>query len=236
MTPPFETSVIIDPRGAYTTAAAVVAKVEHGGKNVGMSSLKGEKVIILAGTGPVGRVTAKLFANLGCRVYITSRKKEKAEAIAKEVSDECGIKITGIQVSNQEEVYEGIKDCPIIITTGKAGVELISKETLKKLEGTRLITDINAVPPPGVAGLKPKYDLRKLLPDIYGIGALVVGDLKYRLEHEILDDAQKKEKGVFDYNYAFEKARKLLGVDSGFSFTVSELKSPRLTLSLKGKV
>jgi methylene-tetrahydromethanopterin dehydrogenase len=235
MTPPFETSVIIDPRGAYTTAAAVVAKVEHNAEKVGIPSLQDEKVVILAGTGPVGRVTAKLFAKLGSKVSITSRGQAKAEAIAKEVSEECGFQIEGIQASNQEEVYEGIKDCPVIITTGKAGVELISKETLQKLEGPRLVADINAVPPPGVAGLKPKYDLRKLVADTYGIGALAVGDLKYRLEQEILTDAQTIDKGVFDFNYAFEKARKLLDAERS-SFDLSELKSPRLTLSLKGKV
>lgn len=237
MTPPFETTVIIDPRGAYTTAAAIVAKVEHEAKEVGIDSLKGEKTVVLAGTGPVGRVTAKLLAQLNSKVYITSRTKEKAERTATEISEEYGVEIEGIQASNQDEVYDAIKNSTIIIATGKAGIELISKETLAKLEGTKLIADINAFPPLGVAGIKPKHDMNEIRQDIYGIGALTVGDLKYRLEQEILTDAQEKDKGVFNYDYAFEKARNLLEEEKNDVFTTtSEIKSPRLTINLKGKI
>lgn len=210
MSPPFETSVIVDPRGAYTTSATIVAKVEHRAKQIGIDDLKGRKTVVLAGTGPVGRVTAMLCAQLGCRVYITSRSKQKAEATAKEILDKHGVRIGGIQAADQEEVYEAIKDAAIIIATGKAGVQLISKETLMKLKGKKLIVDINAVPPAGVAGLKPKDDLSEIAPGIYGIGALVVGDLKYRLEREILADARKAGKGVFSYNFALEKVKRLL--------------------------
>ena len=232
MFPPFETSVIIDPRGAYTTAAAVVAKVEHGAKEIGIGNLKGKKTVILAGTGPVGRIIAKLCAKLGSNVNITSRSKKRAEDIAKKISDEGQFKIKGIQAANQEEVYEAINDATIIFTAGKAGLELISKETLMKLKGKKLFADINAVPPPGVAGLKPKHDLFEIATNIYGIGALAIGDLKYRLEQKMLNDAQKSGKRVFDYKYAFQGAKKLLEEPIISSI---EIKSPRLTISPKGK-
>ena len=237
MTPPFETTVIIDPRGAYTTAAAIVAKVEHGAKEVGIDRLNGEKTVILAGTGPVGRVTAKLLAQLNSQVYITSRTKEKAERVATEISEEYGVKIEGIQASTEDEVYDAIKDSAIIVATGKAGIELISKETLAKLEGTKIIADTNAFPPLGVAGIKPKHDMNEISQAVYGIGALAIGDLKYRLEQKILSDAQEKEKGVFNYDYAFQKARELLEKEkNGILVTTAELTSPRLTINLKGKI
>ena len=215
MSPPFETSVIVDPRGAYTTAAAIVAKVEHRAKQIGIDNLEGRKTVVLAGTGPVGRVTAMLCAQLGCRVYITSRSKQKAEAKAKEILDKHGVRVGGIQAADQEEVYQAIKDATIILVTGAPGVELISEETLMRLKGKKVIVDVNAVPPAGVAGLKPKDDLSEIAPGIYGIGALVVGDLKYRLEREILADARKAGKGVFSYNYALEKAKRLLEAKTG---------------------
>ena len=106
------------------------------------------------------------------------------------------------------------------------------KETLIKLKGKRLIADINAVPPLGVAGLKSKHDLIEIAPDIYGIGALAIGDLKYRLEQRMFTDAQKSGKGVFDYNYAFGLAKKML--EEPLISTI-EIKSPRLTISPQGK-
>jgi len=210
MTPPFEAPVIIDPHGAYTTAAAIIAKAEHEVNKIGVDGLNDKVVVILAGTGPVGKVSAILCAHLGCKVYITSRTREKAEATAREISKECGIKIEGIQAATQEEVYQAVKDATLIIATGAPGTEIISGETLSKLRERKVIVDVNAVPPMGVSGLKPKDDLKEIAPDMYGIGALIVGDLKYRLEREILADARREGKGVFSYSYALERARRLL--------------------------
>ena len=150
--------------------------------------------------------------------------------------DECGCKIEAEQATNQEEIYKVIKDATIIIATGKAGVELISKETLMKLKGKKIIADINAIPPLGVSELKPKHDLREVAPDVYGIGALAVGELKYNLEQGILIDAKNSAKGLFDYNYAFERARKLLEKEKNKrSLTFAkEIKSPSLTINSKG--
>ncbi|MGH7410922.1 MAG: NAD(P)-dependent methylenetetrahydromethanopterin dehydrogenase [Candidatus Methylomirabilis sp.] len=57
MFPPFQVSIMIDPKGAYTTAVALVAKVEKA-----LGGLKGKRVAIPGGTGPVGRVAGALCA------------------------------------------------------------------------------------------------------------------------------------------------------------------------------
>ena len=78
MFPPFELSVIIDPRGAYTTASAAVVKtLKLFEEKVG--DFKGKTATILAGTGPVGVVAAKLYASEGGNVILTSRKLDRAK-------------------------------------------------------------------------------------------------------------------------------------------------------------
>ena len=210
MFPPFESPIVVDPRGAYTTAAAMVALTEDGWKKVGSKEIKHRKVVVLAGTGPVGRAASILYAKLGCEVYLTSRSLERAVKVAKECTEEAKTEIKGVKASTPEEIYEVVKDAHIILAAGAAGVMLMPKTVVEKLKGVKVVADVNAVPPPGVEGLKPKHSLKEIAPTIYGIGALAVGQLKNRVEREILVTARTAGKGIFDYNYAFTVAQKLL--------------------------
>ena len=57
---PFRVSVMLDPNGSNTTAAAGVALLAK------TTKLKGKKAVVLAGTGPVG-MRAAAFSNAGIR-------------------------------------------------------------------------------------------------------------------------------------------------------------------------
>ncbi|MEM0359294.1 MAG: NAD(P)-dependent methylenetetrahydromethanopterin dehydrogenase [Candidatus Hadarchaeales archaeon] len=210
MFPPFETSVVIDPHGAYTTSAALVAKIEEGVKKLGMVS-EGLKAVVLAGTGPVGMASATLLGRLGFQVYLTSRKEERARKSAQEILERWGVKVEGIQVDDQEKTFELLRDAYVVVASGAPGVELVSEQTLERLEGSeKIMADVNAVPPSGIAGLRPDYDLQEFRPRIFGIGALAVGKLKNKTEKEILTRAKTMGKGVYDLDYAFKTARELL--------------------------
>ena len=74
---PFRVSVMLDPNGSNTTAAAGVALLAKAKK------LKGKKAVVLAGTGPVGMRAAAMLAQEGADVTITSRSKKRAEKAAK---------------------------------------------------------------------------------------------------------------------------------------------------------
>src|SRR6266550_4553972 len=68
---PFTVSAMLDSNGSNTTAVAAVAKMV---KAVG--DVRGKRVLIVAGTGPVGIRAAGLFAKAGADVCITSRKAD----------------------------------------------------------------------------------------------------------------------------------------------------------------
>ena len=72
----------------------------------------------------------------------------------------------------------------------------------------KVLLDINAVPPFGVEGIELKDDMREMLPGIFTIGALTVGDLKHKLEKEILRDARDNGKEVYNYNIASANGKK----------------------------
>src|ERR687892_639776 len=71
---PYSVSIMLDSNGSNTTAVAAVVKIEET-----LGDLRGKKVVILAGTGPVGQRAAGLLAKDGAHVTITSRKPEQGD-------------------------------------------------------------------------------------------------------------------------------------------------------------
>ena len=64
---PFVVSLMADPSGAYTTAAAMVACVEAALQQQHAQGLQGQRVVVLGGTGPVGRIAGVIAAQAGAR-------------------------------------------------------------------------------------------------------------------------------------------------------------------------
>ncbi|HJM83079.1 MAG TPA: methylene-tetrahydromethanopterin dehydrogenase N-terminal domain-containing protein [Nitrospinota bacterium] len=202
---PFTVSIFSDPKGAYTTAAALVAKVK---KAVG--ELAGAKVIIFGGTGPVGGIAAVLAAKEAAKVTIvTSRDKTAGETAAKKISKQHNVSILGEAAKAEKERLALMKNADIAIATVKAGVQVVSSEMLETLKGDKkIIADVNAVPPSGFGGLEPHDDMKAISSNIYGIGALAIGVVKYKVEVEIFK-AMQSNKIVADYNMAYEIAQTL---------------------------
>src|SRR6185295_6070976 len=87
---PFRIQLMIDPKGGYTTAAALLAKVAAISRRRGIGGLSGRPVAVLGGTGGVGRAAAGLAAAAGARVLLGSRTTARAEAAAREVKELFG--------------------------------------------------------------------------------------------------------------------------------------------------
>jgi len=215
MFPPFETSVIIDPGGAYTTAAAAVAKVEDAISSNNLGNLK-DKSCAIFGTGSVGRIIAVLLSRLGCNVKIASinpkraNGEEYAKNVAKLLKSRYGVDVQGVFAPTRAKKVEILQNADVIFCAAARGIRVIEKNLLKELKLMKIIVDINAVPPFGVEGIKLKDDMREIMPGIFGIGALTIGGLKHALEKEILKEVRSNGKGIYDYNFALQLARKML--------------------------
>jgi methylene-tetrahydromethanopterin dehydrogenase len=215
MFPPFKTSVIIDPGGAYTTAAAMVATVEESLSSHKLGELRNKTVAVL-GTGAVAQIAAVLLAKLGCNVIIASLNpkrvdgKEHAEDVARLLAKDHGVKVQGVFAPTSTEKIDILKKADVILSAGTRGIRVIEKELLKEVKHMKVLVDINAIPPFGVEGIELKDDMREIAPGIFGIGALTVGDLKHKLEKEILREARSNGKELYNYNLALQLARKLL--------------------------
>lgn len=215
MFPPFKTSIIVDPAGAYTTAAAMVAKVESALLKANLGELK-DKTCAILGTGAVGQIAAVLLAKMGCDVTIASLNpkrvdgKEHAESIAKLLAKDHGVQVQGVFAPTPAAKIELLKKADVVMCAGIKGIRLIDKEMLNEVKHMKVILDINAVPPFGVEGIELNDDMREIMPGIFTIGALAVGKLKHKVEKGILKEARSDGREEYNYNIALPMARKLL--------------------------
>ncbi|MEM7027117.1 MAG: NAD(P)-dependent methylenetetrahydromethanopterin dehydrogenase [Pseudomonadota bacterium] len=212
MVPPFEISVFADPSGAITTAAAMMACVEQWMKNKSGSDLKGKRVDIIGGTGPVGVCAGILAANCGAEVYLTSRRGARvATEFASEYNNRFNVQMYGEGSGTEEEVNEFMKKTDVVIGAAKAGIQILSKQQLQIAENLSVAADVNAVPPLGIEGIDV-FDMGKTLDftptQAVGLGALAIGDVKYKVHYEMFNLVKNADKPVYlDHEEAFNIAR-----------------------------
>jgi methylene-tetrahydromethanopterin dehydrogenase len=209
---PFELAVVVDPRGAYTTASAAVAKTVALFLAKGFGNLENKKVTVLAGTGPVGQTAARLYALEKAEVILTSRSFQKAVSVTTKINEEFdGERVRGVEAQTPEDVGKAIENSNIVLSAGAAATELLTLQTLKEHgRKCRLVADINAIPPLGVQGLDSNDDGIEIISNIFGIGALAIGKLKNKTEAALIRMAAEAPKGIFSYKEAYEIAKKTL--------------------------
>ncbi|GAB4271710.1 MAG: methylenetetrahydromethanopterin dehydrogenase [Methylomicrobium sp.] len=211
MVPPFEVSVFADPSGAFTTAAGMVAAVEHELQKTFDTNLDGKNVLALGGTGPVGQAAAVIAAQAGAKVRIIGRQLDKAQRIAELCSNEFGEGSIQIEAGADADKAEYMKTADIVFATGAAGIELLSADLIASAPQLKVAADVNAVPPSGIAGLDAFHNGAPLPGSnsgAVGIGALAIGNIKYQAQNRLLKMMLETEKPVYlHFTHAFEVAR-----------------------------
>lgn len=213
MVPPFQASVFADPSGAYTTAAAMVAEVERLLKASNRPGLQALNVVVY-GIGPVGACTAVLAAGAGAQVAIVSHNSEvRARSVAAMCQARFGATIRSACAADSQQKQSLIRDCHVLLACGKAGVRLFSRDELSAARELLVAADVNAVPPEGIEGVGA-LDRGKALPAgsgrALGIGALAIGNAKFKVQRGLFERMRLAEHPVyFDFRDAFELAREL---------------------------
>jgi methylene-tetrahydromethanopterin dehydrogenase len=214
MVPPFEISAFADPSGAFTTAAAMVAMAEGELHKHHRAGLQGKSVLALGGTGPVGQIAAVLAARAGAKVKIIGRQLEKAQKVAELCNAEFGEGQTAIEGDADANKGELLKTADVVFATAAAGIEVLSAEFLAASPRLKVAADVNAVPPSGIAGLRPHHKgapIEGSPSGAIGIGALAIGNVKYQTQHRLLLRMRATDKPVYlAFNEAFDIAREVV--------------------------
>ncbi len=211
MVPPFEVSVFADPSGAFTTAAGMVAAVERELDRSFNTTLAGKNILALGGTGPVGQAAAVIAAQAGANVRIVGRQLERAQNIADLCNNEFGDGKLNITAGADANKSEYLKTADVVFATGAVGIELLSVELIAAAPQLKVVADVNAVPPAGIAGVDAFHDGAPLAGSnsgALGIGALAIGNIKYQAQNKLLKLMIESEKAVYlHFEHAFAVAR-----------------------------
>lgn len=216
MVPPFAVSVLADPSGAITTAAAMVALAEHWLRVRSATDFKGKAVYILGGTGPVGACVALLAARCGAEVTLVSnRGAAAAQHAADGVGKRFSCTLHGADSGSPEALAEVLSRADVIFNTAKAGTRIVTADQLAHTRDLAVAVDANAVPPAGIEGIRLKDNgvaLKTADGQGVGVGALAVGDVKYRVHTGLLTRMYESHEPIYlAYDEAFELARTLVG-------------------------
>jgi methylenetetrahydrofolate/methylenetetrahydromethanopterin dehydrogenase (NADP+) len=199
---PFRVSVMLDPNGSNTTAAAGVALLAKATK------LKGKKAVVLAGTGPVGMRASALLAREGAEVSLTSRVKERAEKAVQAIEARFGVKVKPVQGADEASRAKDLEGAQIVFAAGAIGIELVKASHWEKNPTIEAVADVNAQPPLGLEGIEAT-DKGKQRDGVICFGALGIGGLKLKLHRGCIKQLFESSEGVLDAEKIYTLAKEM---------------------------
>ncbi|AWN42465.1 NAD(P)-dependent methylenetetrahydromethanopterin dehydrogenase [Methylobacterium durans] len=212
--PPFANHVFADPAGSFTTGAAMVAEVARALRSKFGTDLKGKRIVIFGGAGVVAYVAAVIGALEGARAVLVGHDgEERVSKIAFTMKWRFGIEVGAVDGSTVEARRAAIHDAEVILSAGPAGIPILSAEDLESAPKLLVASDVNAVPPAGIAGIDVNaVDVALPTGKGLGIGALAVGNVKYqtqcRLFRRMLDSSEPL---CLDFRDAYTLAVEIAG-------------------------
>lgn len=199
---PIRVSVMLDPNGSNTTAAAVARKVMTN------YDILGKKVVIIA-AGPVGQRAALYFLKEGAaEVVITSRSLSRAKTITDQMKSAYGVDVTPGESRSDESVAKLLEDAHVAISTGPAGVCVLPEATWKANTSLEVIADVNALPPLGVGGI----DVMDNGTEKQGIrfyGAIAIGNFKMKVHRSSIESLFESNDQFLDEMTIYDIACKI---------------------------
>jgi methylenetetrahydrofolate/methylenetetrahydromethanopterin dehydrogenase (NADP+) len=201
---PFTVSIMLDSNGSNTTAVAAVVKIEET-----LGNLAGRKVLILAGTGPVGQRAAGLLAKDGAHVTITSRKPEQGEKARQFISARFNVQVEATTLTDPSKLPELCQDVEVLLNSGPAGVQMVPKSAWTGAKNLKIAVDLNAVPPLGIESIEVN-DAGKVRDGVVVYGAFGVGNFKTKLHKACVARLFTRNDLVLDAETIADVARELI--------------------------
>lgn len=201
---PFKVSVMLDSNGSNTTAVAAVVKVEQT-----LDNLKGKKVVVLGGTGPVGQRAAGLLAKDGAHVTVTSRRPEQGEKARQFINARFNVRVESATLADASQVPRVLDGMEVLLNAGAAGIQMVPKAAWTAQRTLRVAVDLNAVPPLGIEGVEVS-DAGVERNGVTVFGAFGVGNFKTKLHKACVARLFTRNDLVLDAEAIADVARELI--------------------------
>lgn len=210
---PFACSIFADPSGAFTTAAAIVAKLEWHLKQQFDQALAAKTLCIIGANGPVGGCVAIIAAQLGMRVQLLTHKSVSTltDKVAR-WNSQYQLSMQVVDGTTEQAKEQALEQAQLLVCAAAAGVQLISQSQLQQTKNLTGLVDVNAVPPSAVDGVSSDMDGQLILNGrAFAVGALAVGQLKYQTQLQLLKQMTTADQPLYlEFNAAFKLAHDIL--------------------------
>ena len=206
---PFCVSIMLDSNGSNTTAVAAVVKIEET-----LGDLRGKKVVILAGTGPVGQRAAGLLAKDGAHVTITSRKPEQGDKARQFIGVRFDVEVEAVALADPSGLARVLDGAEILLNSGPAGVPMVPRSAWTAVKTLKMAVDLNAVPPLGIEGVEVN-DAGERREGVVVYGAFGVGNFKTKLHKACVTKLFTRNDLVLDAEAIADVARGMVTAKKG---------------------
>ena len=206
---PFRVSVLLDSKGANTTASAAILAIE---RSLGGQPNWPDLRAAVLGAGPVGRRVARLLTKRGARVQLGSPDPDQGNPVVDQIRaiDPPGT-VAGFAIEGNWLAEIAAVD--LIVAAGPAGVEILPGFERDRFPELQVAVDLNAVPPHGLGGLK-STDADTDRNGVRAWGALGVGGLKMKIHKAAVRALFQPEATIFDLEQVYEVGRQALAESS----------------------
>jgi len=205
---PFEISTFSDPSGSFTTAAAMVAKVEAYVKKQGQL-LSEQTIAIFGATGTVGSTSALIAAQQGATVQMMAHSSmDKMQQHVSQLKDRHDVTLSVVDASSKAARKAALANASVALCATPAGVRVLDLDDFIDSESLQVVADVNAVEPLAAEGVDVMADGVSINgSNIIGFGALAIGQLKYVTQNKLLEKMLNSEAPMhIDFYDAFEFA------------------------------
>jgi hypothetical protein len=196
-------SVMLDPNGANTTAAAAVRAA---GRHL---DLRTAESLVLGGTGPVGQRVARLLARHGGHVRIGSRQLDRAEAVCRAIRASIpGANVSAVSVGSSADGPKALDSRTLVVAAGAPGAVLLPRKVRDTCKTLKVAIDLNGVPPAGIEGVEPT-DKGTERDGVACYGALGVGGAKMKVHKAAIAELFTRNNAVLDVEEIYELAQRM---------------------------
>lgn len=200
---PLRISLMSDPNGSNTTAAAAVLSAQQ------HTDLNGKSVCVLAATGPVGQRISHLCAKAGAIVSVCSRRHSRAQQVCDAIEKATNQKLIAVEAGVPLTAAKATEDADLVFAAGAAAIELLDENWLTSNTRAQLALDINAVPPVGISGIDVT-DRGEIRADKICYGAIGIGQLKMKIHKACIMQLFESNDQVLDTDEIFSIGQNLV--------------------------
>lgn len=210
---PFEICTFSDPSGAFTTAAAMMAKVEAVLISRFGGGFKGRRVSVFGAGGPVSSCAAIIADQAGADVELVAHRALNALQVDVDTYNaRFACHIRAVDGASDAAKIQLASEADVIICAAAAGIRVLNLAHFSQSTRLKVMADVNAVAPSGIEGIEPHANAELIAGTaVCGIGALAIGHIKYQTQQGLLKLMLATSKPIHvEFKAAFEFASNLL--------------------------